>query len=209
MKHCYYFLIVSLILTTISSCQSKEEKAQKLINDQMFSTLYDYKSYEPVEIKIDSAFTSIYRDSIIRNWGVTCVALRELLNDCQSEYEEASSIMEIYRDSYYSSYGIKKYNDARTKFNEEIAKAKIYLEQWQNANDSIVSLSAKFRSEYCGWQATHKFRCKTKGGNSMLAIYIYVFDPKMKEILYSYDAEDETDASVIQMIDAAITESRK
>lgn len=43
----------------LTGCKSKEEKALEAIKDEMFKTLYDFESYQPVETKIDSAFLSI------------------------------------------------------------------------------------------------------------------------------------------------------
>ncbi len=58
-------LPIILIAVIFTACQSKEEKLNKLIKDDLFKTLYDFESYEPIETIIDSAFTSIYRDSTI------------------------------------------------------------------------------------------------------------------------------------------------
>lgn len=46
------------------SCKSHEEKIQDLIREQMFQTLYDYKSYEPIEtINIQEEFHTLQNDS--------------------------------------------------------------------------------------------------------------------------------------------------
>ena len=58
------FIVVSATML-LSGCKSKEEKANELIKDDMFKVLYDFASYEPIETNIDSAFTSVYTDSII------------------------------------------------------------------------------------------------------------------------------------------------
>lgn len=40
----------------LSGCKSKEEKALEIIKNEMFKTLYDFESYQPIETKVDSAF---------------------------------------------------------------------------------------------------------------------------------------------------------
>ena len=40
-------------------CQSREEKAAELIKQEMFKTLYDFESYEPIETKIDLSLIHI------------------------------------------------------------------------------------------------------------------------------------------------------
>lgn len=55
----FIFLIFSLL-----GCNSIEKKAEKLINEKMFNTLYDYQSYEVIKTSINEVFTSIKSDSI-------------------------------------------------------------------------------------------------------------------------------------------------
>ena len=62
------FITLSAIFV-LSGCKSKEDKALEVIKNQMFQTLYDFESYQPIETKIDSAFLSIYTDSAIIRHG--------------------------------------------------------------------------------------------------------------------------------------------
>lgn len=51
--------VIIMALTAIfilSGCKSKEEKALEIIKNEMFKTLYDFESYQPIETKVDSAF---------------------------------------------------------------------------------------------------------------------------------------------------------
>lgn len=57
-------LFLATVVLVMTGCKSREEKAAELIKQEMFKTLYDFESYEPIEIKIDSAFTSIYTDTL-------------------------------------------------------------------------------------------------------------------------------------------------
>lgn len=61
-KYCLLCFFIPLLV----SCKSKEEKIQDLIREQMFQTLYDYKSYEPIETSsITEEIHSLYNDSTI------------------------------------------------------------------------------------------------------------------------------------------------
>jgi hypothetical protein len=187
------------------SCQTKEDKANKLIKENMYKTLYDFASYEPIETIIDSAFTSIYRDSSILHKAHMIDVLLDLSSEYLEKAKDSSSSMEIWSDSYsYSSYGRSKYNSARDEVNEFLGKSKNYLNITYLYQDSIKIEVSNFTKTFIGWQANHKFRCKTKGGSSSLADYIYVFDKEFKKILYYEDTDDEKVKTAKKLIDEMI-----
>ena len=72
--------------------------------------------------------------------------------------------------------------------------------------DSIKILSNNFKPKFCGWRATHKFRCKTKGGNPDIGNYEYIFDVKMKEITQKMDLDDEDSKKIYKLIDEALAD---
>ena len=111
--------------------------------------------------------------------------------------------MEIWSDSY-SSLGRSKYNEALKNYGERLDKTKRYMEVVNNYMDSIKIISSNFKPEFYGWKASHKFRCKNKGGNFDLGNYIYVFDKKMNSIIYKEDIDDDSNNKIRNIIDEAI-----
>lgn len=93
------FITLSAIFV-LSGCKSKEDKALEVIKNQMFQTLYDFESYQPIETKIDSAFLSIYTDSAIIRHGYIINELLEKVNKAFDEINEYKNSMEIWSDSY-------------------------------------------------------------------------------------------------------------
>lgn len=185
-------LILLLAITSIffAGCKSKEEKAQEAIKKEMFKTLYDFESYEPIETKVDSSFYSIYTDTTILKHGYMISAILKNGKEALDKVKDAQSTMEIWGDSY-SSYSIRKYNEAKEEMDKYMAEAKIYLSMIDAESDTIKSLLKKQSTSFNGWKVTHKFRCKTKGGNSTIGNYIYIFDKDMENIIYQEDTEDE------------------
>lgn len=201
MKHNHLsILIISFFLV---SCQSREEEISKLIKEDMYKTLYDFSSYEPIETKVDSAFTSIYRDSIILGYAYLSKGYLEKVNESLDKIKEANSSMEIWFGSY-TSIGEYRYKDAREKYVANLEIAKKYMSEIKVIQDSIRKRAITFRATFCGWEAKHKFRCKTKGGNFDLANYIYVIDPKLEKIIYSENAEDEKQEKIKNLIDESL-----
>ena len=116
------FIVVSATML-LSGCKSKEEKANELIKDDMFKVLYDFASYEPIETNIDSAFTSVYTDSIITRHAYFIKIAIEKADEYLDEMKDARKTMEIWSDGY-SSYSNSRYYEAKNKFNENLEKAK-------------------------------------------------------------------------------------
>lgn len=114
-------LFLATVVLVMTGCKSREEKAAELIKQEMFKTLYDFESYEPIEIKIDSAFTSIYTDTLALMYANEVKIMFDELEKEEAEYESAKSAMEIWSDSY-SSLGAYKYNEAKRKVNNYIEK---------------------------------------------------------------------------------------
>lgn len=184
-------------------CKSREEKAAELIKQEMFKTLYDFESYEPIETKLDSAYTSIYTDSVIKSYAYIARAFLDEVQEGLNKVEDAQRTVEIWGDSY-SSYGRSQYNEAYNEMRKHLDEVKSKMNIVHSYIDSIKSASSKFKSEFYGWKATHKFRCKTKGGNFDLGNYLYVFDKKMERVLYTEDLDNQDNSRLIEMINEAI-----
>lgn len=75
------FFVAILLGLSLVQCKSNEEKALELIHEQMFKTLFDFESYQPVETKIDSAFHTPYNDSLNLTYAVFCSVARERFDD--------------------------------------------------------------------------------------------------------------------------------
>lgn len=65
------------------------------------------------------------------------------------------------------------------------------------------------KPKFYGWRVTHKFRCKTKGGNFDLGNYVYVFDKEMKSIIYKEDLDDDNNDKIKNLIDEAINRKKR
>ena len=200
------FIVVSATML-LSGCKSKEEKANELIKDDMFKVLYDFASYEPIETNIDSAFTSVYTDSIITRHAYFIKIAIEKADEYLDEMKDARKTMEIWSDGY-SSYSNSSYYEAKNKFNENLEKAKACTNMVTLHSDSIKDRANFIKKEFCGWKATHKFRCKTKGGSPDIGNYEYIFDKDFKEIINKEDLDDKDYTKIKELINEVL-ESKK
>ena len=219
-------IIVSIVLGVGALCvgvllaasSSKEGRANKLIKEQFFKTLYDFESYQPIETVVDSAFTSIYEDNSILNKIDTLLAYQSL----QIEYlENALKYGQIAKSAkegaeilyeYRTGIGSESYWEYQNRYTESYDLS-IKYQELSNAikekyNELEISVRLdiqNFKREFLGWQAAHKFRCKTRGGQSSIANYIFVFDKEMKTIIRYNDIEDEEYVAVRKNIDRIIS----
>lgn len=197
------FLLLIIASTIMSGCKSKEEKAQEAIKKEMFKTLYDFESYEPIETKVDSSYYSIYTDTTIIKRGYILSALLDEANQTLEKAQDATNTMEIWSD-LSTSYGRRKFNKAKDEADKYLLEASVYSKLMTAESDTIKILSSKTKKSFNGWKVTHKFRCKTKGGNSTIGTYIYIFDKDMKNIIYQEDTEDEDLKRVKRLIKEAV-----
>ena len=193
-------LAFGIIALLFVACKSKEEKANELIKAELHKTLYDFASYDPIETIVDSAFTSIYKDSTILSYAYTIQACLNLYDEHMKETKDAISTAETWSDSY-SSYGRSKFNDAREKAQTNLEKAKFYIQKAQETRPLIKEEIDSFTPSFIGFQAKHKFRCKTKGGHSSIANYLYIIDDKFKTVLSVTDTNDEDELKIRKLIE--------
>lgn len=202
-------VLLFLVCASFLGCQSRDAKISKLIKDEMFKTLYDFESYEPIETsKIDSVFTTIYTDSIVIEQAVKIIATMKISEDYIEEAEEHSRTIEIWEDSY-SSTGRRKVNNARDELREILSKLEKSIKIVEEAQGIIKKESENFESDFIGWSVTHKFRCKSKGGNFDLGTYKYVFDPKLEKILYTVDLDSEENEKINSIIKEVLEKKEK
>lgn len=189
-------LLLSLLAITIclsfNQCKSKEDRANELIKDYMFKSLYDFGSYEPIETKFDSAFHTIYTDSTARFYAYYIFFSKHELDNLKSEYESIKTSVDIWCDgNYYSSYSHKKCQDCLDEAKDNLRKQFFLLSQIDTYRDSIIGLSDTLQNEFIGWQVSHDFRCKTKGGSPDIGHYVFIMDKDVKTILSKKDLNDK------------------
>lgn len=204
MKRLPYLLLV--LCVSVVSCKSNEEKALELIDKQMFQTLFDYESYQPVETKIDSAFTAPYYTDSILALAMIYEEYQKRAEDYKEKADDAQSTMEIWEDSY-SSYSRSRYKEARTKWIDNTIYS---LTEHKKALTALLMASEAvrdFKPEYWGWSVYHKYRCKSKGGSALLCEAIYIIDTDFSTIIKTIDIDDDDYIKARKFIDEIIEEN--
>lgn len=196
----FLFILCSLALV---SCQSKEEKAAELIKEEMFKTLYDFSSYEPIETVVDSAFTSIYRDPLVLGYARLMSDYLEVANGYIAKTEDAQAALDEWNNNY-SRAGLSKYKMAMEEFNLNLDKAQENMNRYLEMQKRTQIRAENFEKTFLGWQAKHKFRYKTKEGRFDLPTYLYLFDSDLTKITDQENIDDEERIKLKTIIDEAL-----
>ena len=177
----------------------------------MFKNLYDFESYQPIETKIDSAFHTIYNDTTAMYYAYSMILSKEKQKDLESDYESIKTSIDIWCDSYsyYSSYSYKKCQECREQALENLRKRMFWMARVESYRDSLVGLSDTLQDSFIGWQVTHDFRCKTKGGNPDIGHYVFVMDKDLKTIISKKDLSDDDEKEMKSIIDESLAMSEE
>ncbi|MDE7155315.1 MAG: hypothetical protein K2N79_03410 [Muribaculaceae bacterium] len=200
-----FILIVPLIFTY--SCKSKEDKAAELVKNELSKTLYDFESYEPIETKVSEAYQTAYNDTTCYRMALAITYVMDKTSKALDEANDAREHADIwgpptYYSSSYSDNQYRKYiNKAKEKSDEALRGYELFKTMSSSLEDSTKVLD---NNKVIGWEIKHRFRCKTKGGQSTIADYRFVVDPDIKTVYFSEDIDDTDYKHAREIIDAAL-----
>ncbi len=192
MKKILFLLLASTVI--LASCKSNEEKAEELIKKELSKTLYDFDSYQPIETIVNEAKANVFNDTTCWHKAEVLAFGMEKTIEYANKCTKAKEYMDIYGPptSYSSSYSDKQYY----KYKAECEEA---LEEAQNSHRTCKRVALELKelvskldtTEVIGWEVTHRFRCKTKGGSAAIGNYRYVIDKDFETVLLREDTDED------------------
>ena len=173
-------LLLYGLLILMSACSSPEKKAKKLIKNELYLTINDFKSYEPVSFSgLDSLFSTYEMDSnYIKNEKLK-ITLKEYSKVCEQRFQENRN------DIIYSSRGGEWAKDI------SIVVVNIVFEgSWyQKTHDTIIK---NFKPKFIGYKMTHKYRAKNAIGGTSIDERIFYFDPMLTKLFIPTTLKNDT-----------------
>ena len=161
-------LIVIMLPFMIVSCANEEQKMQKVIKEYLYSTLDDYKSYEPI------AFSP--SDSCYSDW-----TMDPQLPIIENNYKKMSHIVDsltIERDRKASlGYSIETILDDINEFATAAYYTKVV---YPSKKDSIKN---HFVSEFIGYGINHVFRSNNRLGGTQRHNLQFIIDPTKTTVI--------------------------
>uniref|UniRef100_UPI0040560950 hypothetical protein n=1 Tax=Alistipes sp. TaxID=1872444 RepID=UPI0040560950 len=193
MKKCIILLTIIATLC-ITSCKSNEEKANELIRAELFKTLYDFNSYEPIETSIIPAKNIAINDSMCCARALILYFLNIDMLERFSKALNAAEQAEIWGPPSYwsSSFSDRKYYQYRNEVRTHIKALKISAANYNKHIDTLKNLRFNLDTTMIiGWEVMHRYRCKTKGGDSEIVNSKYIIESDFSKIIRYTDLDSE------------------
>ncbi len=210
MKSLKLYGLIIVIALLFCACQSREEKALETIKENMNKTLDDFKSYEPIETKMDSLKFDKYGDTLVVKVIFKMRLVEGLVEDFENDYREAKRLFDIWDDPRmynYSSYADDKRNNAYKDMQVALIAMEATEEVQKSYLDTLLILDKSHTGDFYGWRVHHKFRCNTMEGNPMIKNYIYFMDKKCEKIFLRMDEDEFSWSLFVNYIDRAYSEA--
>jgi hypothetical protein len=193
MKKIEVYSVITLMLL-LTACSSNEDKANKLIKQYMFETLYDFKSYEPTKTIVDTLKYELnFNEEAIEyakdavDTGMKCQELENEIKRANDEMDLAISIFGKTNENYPYKKAKREYDEAQSSLKKAQKEVLECIYNIIITNEDIVQ---NYKNEILGWKVIHKYRCNNRGGNIALGEEIFLMDSEFKTIINVYDMTD-------------------
>lgn len=147
----------------------------------MFKNLYYYDSYQPLDVKVDSAIHTPYNDAKILNYSLNIKELREKTTKFGEQQERALDMLRVIGGERYH----REFNAWGDSLITSMKKSISY-------DDSIRLLGRRITPEFMGWAATHKYCYKEKSGTIDTTSQVFIMDNDFTKIINVINIEDDS-----------------
>lgn len=148
------------IFVLLASCNSQEKRTKKLINENMRTTLNDYKSYEPIE------------------YGELEPTKTKFEQTADGKAIDLEILAHLQKNNEYLDMGINSVGMA--KFYMDLAEKEMKIAD--NLSYKRDQKARAYKGEDC-WSLTHIFRAKNAGGIYGIHNSTYYFDKEITKII--------------------------
>lgn len=199
------------------TAERRKSKAEDAIEKHLFETLDNFQGYEKISTEVDTL-----QDLWLAHPEIISIAekLRTVEDDLNAVNEGCaqldSKIRTLHRQIYrgYSKAELLEWmgdaSDLRKQM-EQLAERKPFLDSIHaglsdNLNAMVSSLEMP-KDPY--WHVTQKFRISEDGQDSKIHLAHYIFEPNMKEIIFSWDENDIRAQRLINLVSGIIIGSNE
>lgn len=162
-----------VLIAFVSSCSpSPEKKAEALIKDAVLKNLVLPDTYQPVETKLDSAFTP-YQDPRVVSAILEFFENEQNLGALTEQMKRSKSSMSIWSGPYQTAFGRNQYQQAKEEYESYQATYDVLT---NNREQLLATISELFNKdpEFIGYSAHHRFRANNNEGATLLSGYYLI-----------------------------------
>ena len=176
---------VSLLCSLASCTKSPEQKVKDLLGKEIKKHLYIPDSYDPAEVKIDSAFAPYDSPEFIKLANTLVENARELA-EIQRNIDFAQSSVSIW-DDRSSSYSRNEYarakrdlKKAQDEYSEKIAEGKETAQKFRTMMEQ--------KREFTFLKTYVSYRAKNNDGDILMDAKYALFDKDFENIIEIYES---------------------
>lgn len=191
MKNFVTSLLCAFALAMTSCTPSNEEKAERLIKENLMDYLYHPESYEPISTKVDSMFIDATAIDPILKISEDIKDLMSKINRCDREIKSAETKMDIYAPDVYSSqYTRGEYARAKKEKEEAESDLNKLTKKLSGQLASLKENVAKYhKGEFTGYAVIHRFRSLNGTGTIKIPGEMIFFCDEDFTACNGYDAD--------------------
>ena len=169
-----------------------------MIEEDLKKVLYVPESYDPVETKVDSAFTP-FDDPVFVDKTMQLLDLATSIEEYDNNIKEAKSSMSLW-DNMGSAFSRNEYQEAKDEYDENTQNRTEAISKAKKLGEELKKMMDKERM-FIGYKVQHRYRADNNAGNTLFGEKIYLFDKNMNQIVASYNYEEyKTYQSVCKQI---------
>lgn len=209
-------LLLSLLFVQCDTAERRQSKAEELIKKHLFETLDNFDSHELISVKLDT---------LHRVW-LASPQMIELGNEylsAQANYYQLKAEISDLEDRIKSSQQAAvrslfngngggfwsqaiNIQDIKEKISAKQTDTKVAYINMCTHGDSLVANNQRLEdaNDFAGWYVTYKFRYTDTSGEPRIHTEYHILNPKLTEILYSWDEDDYGKLQMIKTVSDAI-----
>ncbi len=182
-------LILALCALLLSCCtKTPQQKAEALVKDAMLKSLILPDTYQPVETKLDSAFSPYHSPEYIQAVLDLCQLGIEI-DKQNSIIKRKKSSMSIWSGSYMSAFGNEQYRQAKEECETAENTLKELTSQVQKRVD-LMRMKVDEGPKFIGYMVHHRYRAQNNAGNTLLEGQYFLLDADVAAIVCQWSEED-------------------
>ena len=167
-------LFALLCIFAVACTQSPEKKAEELIKEEVLKSLYFPKTYEPIETKVDSAY-SPFLDPEFMDLALELYKKGSELQSMEPDLRLAKSQMHIYDGPYRRVLGSAQYNDAKEKYDKLMAQYDAKQSQVVDLRDQTIKRMSE-PPQFIGFLTQHSYRAQNNAGNTLIGNAVFLLN---------------------------------
>lgn len=169
-----------------------KEKARLKVKEFISNMLFLPESYDPVELRVDSAFWGIESDPRCVNAASKLIELRQKYTSAKATYEGRVNDIKTFGGTGVFHHFTVERNQSKSemaKLKPEIAKYEEVLRNRDTSHDG----------KFIGWWIYNRYRAKSNNGHVSFNEIIVLFDINFKNWQVYYNLDEDAEINLIQM----------